>query len=457
MEEIFLILVGIAWALGTPLIAIMALVRTSGLRAQNERLAADLAALRREIATAGAQPVLPPLAAPPFVPELEPEPKLVPETPPQAEPEAIVIGTDLPVAAATSMPPPATPAVEPVKAGWEQRLGARAFLWVGAITLALAAIFLVRYSIEEGYLSPEVRVILAALFGFALIAGAERLRPRDDRVSQALAAAGVAALYGSLLSAVALYGMISKVAAGGGAAALTAFAITLSLRYGIFVAALAFVGGFLSPAIIGSEQPNTPVLFGYLLAIAAGTLTVIRMRGWWVLGWGVLAGSALWTARVEATQPGRADDGVRARAAAATERIVAPPAHRLAAMRTGVRRAARGRCGEEGGVGHLRNIRCVWAKRSPSRSTTMSASQLPRAGRSTWPSCRPPSIAARAMPSGGRFSAGRTSSTVTRAPTSGAPARSVSRSSSRSFSGCQRVAIRQPSVSRACWAATTSL
>jgi uncharacterized membrane protein len=305
VEEIFLILVGIAWALGTPLIAIMALVRTSGLRRQNDRLAADLAALRREIASAGAQPVLPPLAAPlsPVATSIDaevlppPAPPFVPEpvVPTRVEPEAIVIGADLPIAAATAAQPPATTSVEPVKAGWEQRLGARAFLWVGAITLALAAIFLVRYSIEEGYLSPEVRVILAALFGFALIAGAERLRPRDDRVSQALAAAGVAALYGSLLSAVALYGMISKVAAGGGAAALTAFAITLSLRYGIFVAALAFVGGFLSPAIIGSEQPNTPVLFGYLLAIAAGTLTVIRARGWWVLGWGVLAGSALWT------------------------------------------------------------------------------------------------------------------------------------------------------------------
>ena len=47
MEEIFLILVGIAWALGTPLIAIMALVRTSGLRRQNDRLASELAALRR--------------------------------------------------------------------------------------------------------------------------------------------------------------------------------------------------------------------------------------------------------------------------------------------------------------------------------------------------------------------------------------------------------------------------
>ena len=68
----------------------------------------------------------------------------------------------------------------------------------------------------------------------------------------------------------------------------------LSLRHGIFVAGLAFLGGFASPAIIGSETPNTPVLFGYLLAIAAGTLGVIRLRGWWPLGWGVLAGSALW-------------------------------------------------------------------------------------------------------------------------------------------------------------------
>jgi uncharacterized membrane protein len=302
VEEIFLILVGIAWALGTPLIAIMALVRTSGLRAQNARLASDLSALRRQIAATGVPSLPPPIeGAPLAAPSVEaavpppPAPPFVPEPDPQAIAEAIVIGADLPASPAPPASPPLLPAIEPVKGGWEQRLGARAFLWVGAVTLALAAVFLVRYSIEEGYLSPEVRVILAALFGFALIAGAERMRSRDDRVSQALAAAGVAALYGSLLSAVALHGMISKVAASGGAAALTAFAITLSLRHGILVAALAFVGGFLSPLIIGSEQPNTPVLFGYLLAIAAGTLTVIRMRGWWVLGWGVLAGSALWT------------------------------------------------------------------------------------------------------------------------------------------------------------------
>src|SRR6185436_8977499 len=98
----------------------------------------------------------------------------------------------------------------------------------------------------------------------------------------------------ALFAAVALYGMVSKPMAGVAAGALTAFAIGVSLRHGVFVAALAFVGGFVSPAIIGSETPNTPVLFGYLFAIAAGTLGVIRHRGWWPLGWGVLLGSAAW-------------------------------------------------------------------------------------------------------------------------------------------------------------------
>ena len=279
MDEILLILLGIAWAIGTPILAIVALVRTSRLRDQNERLAADVARLRRQMAEA--TPLPPPFEAPAA--------EILPPPAPPFEPEPA------PEIAAAPPPAPPAPSVEPIKVGWEQRLGARAFLWIGAVTLALAAVFLVRYSIEEGYLSPEVRVILAALFGFALIGGAEKMRARDERVAQALAAAGVASLYGALFAAVALYEMISKVAAGGGAAALTAFAIGVSLRHGIFVAGLAFVGGFVSPAIIGSDTPNTPVLFGYLLAISAGTLGVVRLRGWWPLGWGVLAGSAIWT------------------------------------------------------------------------------------------------------------------------------------------------------------------
>jgi uncharacterized membrane protein len=212
MDEVVPILLGIAWAIGTPIVALVALVRTG-------RLKVEVAALRAQLAAGGLPAAVPAPIAPPPV-ELAPfeagevqapVTEAVAEPPPVSvvEPPPVPVFEPAVTADATTPPsvaPPAVPpiSVAPLQPGWEQRLGARAFIWLGAVTLALAAIFLVRYSIEEGYLSPDVRVILAALFGAGLVAGAEWMRSRDDRVAQALAAAGIAALYGSLFSAVAL-------------------------------------------------------------------------------------------------------------------------------------------------------------------------------------------------------------------------------------------------------------
>src|SRR5690242_14015027 len=91
---------------------------------------------------------------------------------------------------------------------------------------------------------------------------------------------------------------------------------------------------------------------------------------------------------VEQAEAGRVDDGVRAGTALAAERGVRREA--VAAMGARVlRRGPRCRLGE-GEVGHRRNSRLVAAKRWPSASTTMSASQLPRAGRANVPAKRPP-------------------------------------------------------------------
>ncbi|MGE0426272.1 MAG: DUF2339 domain-containing protein, partial [Reyranellaceae bacterium] len=293
-------------ALGTPVLALIAFLRSGEQRRAIEALQGQIRDLRTELATrpAAAAPAaetaappqdeLPPVIAPAEVAAptaVPPQPEVAAPPPPPKPVEPLV--APLPPLLAPGVPPPA--AARAPSASLEQRLGARAFVWLGGITLALAAIFLVRYSIEQGYLSPTVRVILAALFGGALIAGGDRLRARDERVAQALAAAGAASLYGALFSAVALYQMVSQGMGGALALVLTGFCIVLSLRHGIFVAALAFVGGFVSPLVIGGETPNVPVLFGYLLATAAGTLAVIRHRGWWVLGWGVLAGTSLWS------------------------------------------------------------------------------------------------------------------------------------------------------------------
>src|SRR5580765_6363287 len=96
---VFLALLAIAWAVGTPIMAIVALVRSSGLREQNERLAAELAMLRRQIEGGVIAPA--PLAA---------EPVSIEQTALPAE--------DLPPPV-ESLPPPFGEAVPPPAPVWE--------------------------------------------------------------------------------------------------------------------------------------------------------------------------------------------------------------------------------------------------------------------------------------------------------------------------------------------------
>ena len=70
---------------------------------------------------------------------------------------------------AAGSPKPSRPTIETA-------LGTRWAVWVGGLALALGGIFLVRYSIEAGIFGPELRLILAALLGVALVA-ARRVHP----------------------------------------------------------------------------------------------------------------------------------------------------------------------------------------------------------------------------------------------------------------------------------------
>ena len=69
---------------------------------------------------------------------------------------------------APSTPPPSPPARP--RPGLEEALGTRWTVWVGGAALALGAVLLVRYSIEQGYFGPGTRVIL----GLVVSASARR-------------------------------------------------------------------------------------------------------------------------------------------------------------------------------------------------------------------------------------------------------------------------------------------
>src|SRR6185295_13807596 len=273
-------------------------------------VAAAIPAVPLPVAPAPSEPMPAALAEPPPVPtsaadhieSLEPV-----ESAPAVEPVAPAYGMAVPTedasappeitetASGEEAPAPVLPPPAPV-VGLEERLGARMFIWIGGIALALAGAFLVKYSIDQGLLGPEVRCALGAALGLLMLGGGEWMRSREGRIAQSLTAAGVAALYASLFASISLYPLIDPTPGFMLLAGLTAAAIALALRQGPFVGLLGLAGGFLTPAIVHSDQPHALVLFAYLFAIQLGSQVLMRRRGWWWPSAVAVAGGFLWAA-----------------------------------------------------------------------------------------------------------------------------------------------------------------
>jgi uncharacterized membrane protein len=296
-----------------PVATVWLLLRTGALGMQLRALQVQQAALAARLAameTAGARPreaAGPALAETPAPAEAEAlksvpvaaEEPAVTTPPPAPEPEAEPEPVPVPVA------PPALAARPRGFAGIEERLMRRWLVWLGGVALALGAVFVVEYSIEQGYFGPTARVIAGVLLGLALAAAGEwtlrqKLSPlaalQPNYVPGALTAAGVVALFASFYAGYSLYHLL-----GGGIAfillaVVSGAAAVLSLRQGPLIAALGLAGGYVVPAIIETEHPFYWGLLGYVLVVSAGALLLLRWRPWPWLGWVVAAGSLSWAA-----------------------------------------------------------------------------------------------------------------------------------------------------------------
>ena len=196
------------------------------------------------------------------------------------------------------LPDASEPELRP-RIGFEELFGRRLPIWAGGVTLAVAGFLIVKYSIDSGLLSPLVRMILGLSFGSALIVAAEAalrgdLVVRDPRVRQSLAGAGIATLYATILVAANIYQLIGPLTAFVGMALVTAAAVGLSLRFGAPSAILGLVGGVAAPALVGTGEPNVPLLASYLALTVGGLCAVSRQQRWAWLGAGALIGGFGW-------------------------------------------------------------------------------------------------------------------------------------------------------------------
>ena len=326
MDDAFigiLTLAGLAIFFAPLILSIVALSRSSDLRRRMARLEARLA----QGETLGATPVAPePQVGVEPATAVQPgrvwaeasrgaEPQVT-EPVAAAEPAAATPVEQLeavgpieqPADLAASAPPPEPPPPlppPPPRAGIEERLTSRWLVWVGAIALVLAGIFLIKYSIDNALLTPAMRATLGLILGVALTAAGEWLRRRPvqkeiaalkpDYVPGALTSAGLFICFASIYAAYALLDLLSPTLAFIGLAVVALVAFALAALHSPIVAIIGLLAGFATPALVSSNEPNAGILFAYLALIVVAAYAVVIYRGWGWLAYGATIGGLVWT------------------------------------------------------------------------------------------------------------------------------------------------------------------
>jgi uncharacterized membrane protein len=231
-------------------------------------------------ARTAAPPVPEPSPAPP--PSEAPAPQPPPVVPPAAPTSE---ATPPPREAPAPFAPPAPPPPSGRGGGpidWEGFVGVRLFSWIAAVFLTIGAVFFLRYSIEQGWLSAPVRMALGFLVGVGLLVACEwKAARRYPVTANALDGAGIAILFSTAFASHALWHLIGIVPAFALMALVTAVAVALSVRRdSVFIALLGLVGGFAAPALLSTGEDRPIGLFGYLLLLNGGLAWLAYRKRW---------------------------------------------------------------------------------------------------------------------------------------------------------------------------------
>ncbi|MDG1472684.1 MAG: DUF2339 domain-containing protein [Ascidiaceihabitans sp.] len=275
------------WVIGLPVAVIYLLISNSTLKSKLAQLETAVKRLGKpdndtvqDTQQTTAKPVPKQTAKAQTLPE--------PERAESVRPEPMrIIKTAEPSVAATPPQPREPNAAERLFA-WLQM---NWFYAVSALSLALAGLFLVQYGMENGLLPPTARVLCALAFGAALIGAGEYIRRRfgeardstTEYLPSVFAGAGIVSLFGSVLSAEMLYGLISPEAALVGMIAVALIALVLGWFYGPLLAAVGLIGAFGAPMVLGGSNSDPTPLFGYFAIVAAAGLGMDTLRRW---AWG---------------------------------------------------------------------------------------------------------------------------------------------------------------------------
>lgn len=168
---------------------------------------------------------------------------------------------------------------------------------VGIGLLLFGVAFLFKYAVDQGWLTPEIRVVFGLVLGTVLATIGLRVQRPQRWFSQIVLGGAAATWYITGFAAFQLFHLVNHPVAFVFMVLVTVFLFWASVRQNeAILAVLGAVGGLGTPVLLYTEAGSVPSLIAYTSILLVGTSTIYLFKGWqsllWITalgGWWVLA------------------------------------------------------------------------------------------------------------------------------------------------------------------------
>jgi uncharacterized membrane protein len=153
---------------------------------------------------------------------------------------------------------------------------------IAVLTLLLGAAFLFKYGVDNDWFGPVTRVALGIAAAIISLFAGDRLWRRGQTIfAQGVIGLGLALLYLSVYAAAMLYQLLPSSLAFVAMCGVTAGSVGLALLYDSqAIAALAMIGGYITPPALSTGEDRPWILLGYIFLLNLGALALARKRQW---------------------------------------------------------------------------------------------------------------------------------------------------------------------------------